>query len=454
VNDCLVDDAEPTIRYYRSPLKDLADYSDPDLFDALTFDATLATYHTPKKRIPLFRSALQAATEILKQRFLSGVLAADLVPQRAWLIDQLLYRAWTHLETLPSHDVALVAVGGYGRGELHPGSDIDLLILVGTHDRDSFYNEIERFIVCLWDIGLEVGHSVRSLEECVSEATNDVTVATNLMEARLIAGPKPLFEALKVCTGPEQVWPSDRFFFAKRREQRARHAKFDDTAYNLEPNVKGSPGGLRDIQMIGWVAKRHFGAKTLHGLVDHEFLTEAEYDRLIAGQNFLWQVRFGLHSLTGRKEDRLLFDYQKTLATQFGFHDNEHSLAVEKFMQRYYRVVNELSRLNEMLLQLFEEVIEHPARQAAPVPLNTRFQVHNDFIEVVDDKVFRDYPLGPRPLSSHRRGVSQGPSESCPVHGLASPTPRYHPRTEADESIWCAWRLSAGIWPSGGTDAV
>jgi [protein-PII] uridylyltransferase len=132
--------------------------------------------------------------------------------------------------------------------------------------------------------------------------------------------------------GPSNIWPSPRFFQAKLLEQTARHHKYHDTAYNLEPNIKEGPGGLRDIQIIAWVAKRHFGDKDLDELVEHGFLTLTEYQALAEGQEFLWRIRFALHSMTGRREDRLLFDYQRTLAEQFGYRDGGPSLAVEQFM--------------------------------------------------------------------------------------------------------------------------
>ena len=191
---------------------------------------------------------------------------------------------------------------------------------------------------------------MRGVKDCVRESKKDITVATNLMEARLIVGDAGLFERMRQATSAGKCWPSRKFFEAKWAEQRARHHKFHDTAYNLEPNVKEGPGGLRDIQMIGWVAKRHFGTDTLHELVSHGFLTESEYESLTQGQGFLWQVRFALHILTGRREDRLLFDYQRTLAKKFGYSDDDANLAVEKFMKRYYRTIMDLSRLNEMLL--------------------------------------------------------------------------------------------------------
>ncbi len=188
----------------------------------------------------------------------------------------------------------------------------------------------------------------------------------------------------------DRLWTSQDFFEAKVKEQIERHHRYFDTAYNLEPNVKSSPGGLRDIQTIGWVAKRHFGTDTLDELVAHGFLTREELRKLKAGQSFLWKVRFGLHVLTGRREDRLLFDYQIKLAKLFGYEDASFTLAVEQLMQKYYRTVMDISLLNEMLLQLFREAIL--TQSGAPEPINARFQIRNDYLEVTHAEVFARYP--------------------------------------------------------------
>ncbi|HET9331843.1 MAG TPA: [protein-PII] uridylyltransferase, partial [Steroidobacteraceae bacterium] len=176
----------------------------------------------------------------------------------------------------------------------------------------------------------------------------------------------------------------------KVREQTERHLKANDTAYNLEPNVKTGPGGLRDIQTIAWVAKRHFGADTLDGLATHGFLAPGELRRLKQSQAFLWKVRFGLHILTGRHEDRLLFDHQIRLAQSFGYEDASYTLAVEQFMQRYYRTVMDVSLLNELLLELFREAIL--SESEPPRPLNARFQVRNGSLEAVSEEVFTRTP--------------------------------------------------------------
>lgn len=345
------------------------------------------------KLIPLYKSILAQARDILQSRYETNYPADQMVRDHAKTVDELLIRAWHFFIGSDEEKIALVAVGGYGRGELHPASDIDLLILLKGNHHQQYAGAIQDFLTFLWDIGLEVGQSVRSVKECVVEAKQDITVATNLMEARLLCGQKKLYIKLQAKVGPRKIWRSGKFFQAKLTEQIARHARFGDTAYNLEPNIKENPGGLRDIQVIGWVAKRHFGATTLHDLVDHGFLTETELQSLVDSQNFLWRIRIGLHLLTGRREDRLLFDHQRTLAKQFGYTDDERRLGVEKFMKEYYRTVLELNRLNEMLLQLFDEVILSNRERIKITVINKRFQARNGFLEASQPKVFEYYPF-------------------------------------------------------------
>ena len=345
----------------------------------------------PSDAIGAFKSVIEAASADLKARFEADEPVEDLVRARARLIDLVLTKAWSLHLGVHTRDLALLAVGGYGRGELHPCSDIDVMALLPKGVDTPWESSLERFLTFLWDIGLEVGHSTRTIDECQTESLADISVATTLLEARLLDGPEGLFLAMKRALAPDRVWSAAQFYEAKVREQQLRHQRFYDTAYNLEPNVKASPGGLRDIQTIAWVAKRHFGAETLDELVKHGFLTEAELRKLKTAQAFLWKVRFALHVLTGRREDRLLFDHQIRIARQFGYEDATYTLAVEQLMQRYYRTAMDISLLNEMLLQLFSEAILNPI-PTVPTPINARFQTRNDYLEVTSEDVFTRQP--------------------------------------------------------------
>ncbi len=359
-------------------------------FGTEALDTELATNSSS---LPAFKQFLENSQATLKSKFELGLGAPTLIAARSWLVDQVLTRTWDRIMGTDAETAAFIAVGGYGRGELMPGSDIDLMVLLPEIQGEHLNSKLESLLVFLWDIGLEVGHSVRTVNDCIEQSLADITVITNLMEARLLAGDEALFREMRVSVAPDRIWNSTDFFKEKHAEQIRRYHKYHDTAYNLEPNVKESPGGLRDIQMIAWVTNRHFGSGLLEDLVSHDFLTEDEYHTLVEGRNLLWEIRFALHALTGRGEDRLLFDYQRTLAEQFGFRDQEDRLGVEAFMKQYYRTVMELSRLNEMLLQLFQEKILFAEGSGESVRINKRFQAKNGYLDVADDNVFQNYPF-------------------------------------------------------------
>ena len=363
---------------------------DSELFDRSQFQAELALKASP---IAAFKKVIRKAREVLDARFLAGQDIRSLIEGRAWFVDQILRAAWGRFDWSNEAQIALVAVGGYGRGELHPYSDIDLLILLDNNDQEIFRDAIERFLTLLWDIGLEVGQSVRSVQECAEEARADLTVITNLMESRTIAGPERLRQNMLKVTSPSEMWPSKEFFLAKRNEQATRHSKYNNTEYNLEPNVKGSPGGLRDIQTILWIARRQFGSLNLSAILDQGFLTEGEYSLLVSGQEFIWRVRYGLHMLAARAEDRLLFDHQRSLAALLGYEDSDAKLAIERFMQKYYRVVMSISELSDLVGQHFAEVILWEGDSGDAVPLNSRFLVRDGYLEVAGDSVFKRRPF-------------------------------------------------------------
>jgi [protein-PII] uridylyltransferase len=338
-----------------------------------------------------FRAELVEGDRELARRFHADEPVERLVRDRALLVDGLVIRAWRLHAGEAAGSAALVAVGGYGRGELLPCSDVDVMILLPKGANTDWTAPLERFLAFLWDIGLETGHSVRTIDDCQQEALADLSVATTLFEARLLAGPAALFDAMHRALAPDRLWSSRDFFDAKLREQAARHHRFHDTAYNLEPNVKQGPGGLRDIQTIAWVAKRHFGVETLEALTAKGFLAPRECAQLESAQGWLWRVRFALHLASGRREDRLLFDHQIRLAREFGYEDATYTLAVEQFMQRYYRTAMLVSWLNELLLQQFREEILAD-RDAPALPLSPHFQERDECLEAVADDVFARHP--------------------------------------------------------------
>lgn len=364
-----------------------------ELLDPEQLGASAANCQSSAELIPLLRGAITHASAILDERYKQNLSITDIVHGRASVIDQVLKIVWNHQQWPDQSSIALIAVGGYGRGELLPHSDIDLLILT-RKERHTVYKEaISGFLTLCWDIGLEIGQSVRSVKQCQQEAANDITVVTALMESRTIIGAPDLHEMMMAATSRKKVWPIKKFVRAKLDEQIARHAKYHDVDYALEPNVKTSPGGLRDIQTIAWVTKRHLGAESFRDLVELGFLKPSEEAMINKGQQFLWKLRYGLHYLEGRAEDRLLFDKQRELARLFGYEDDEKSLGVEKLMKQYYRAVANLRALNDVLLQHLDEAILRADEKERIEPLNNRFQINNGYIEVVDNDVFKRCPF-------------------------------------------------------------
>ncbi len=337
------------------------------------------------------RQALKQSQQHLKQQFDQGVPVADLVYQRAAFVDEILQQIWQQFidDKTP---VSLVAVGGYGRGELHPYSDVDLLILLDESVSDAPPASLSDFLTQLWDIGLEIGHSVRTIQECRQQAEEDITIATNLLEARFLCGDETLFDSLEQLTVDNKTWDTRRFFELKRQEQFERHQKYNDSANNLEPNLKESPGGLRDIQVVTWVAQQHFDVRNLEGLRQKGFLANSEFETLQQAQDFLWTIRFALHQIAGRKQEKLMIDHQRELAKQLGYADNESRLAVEQFMKDYYRCARSVSQMNSLLLQLFEETIILADEARDIKIINRRFQSHNGYLETINPGIFAYYP--------------------------------------------------------------
>ncbi|KTC65977.1 Cytosine/adenosine deaminase (plasmid) [Legionella adelaidensis] len=314
-----------------------------------------------------------------------------LIQELSDFTDSILIEIGTHHHLFSSLDFCFLALGSYGRRELSLYSDIDLLILHEEEITSEKLEALERFIQDCWGLGLEIGHQITTVSACSQLAAQDLSVISNILDVRFLFGNKQLMEALIYATHTSQMWPSDNFYFAKHQEQIQRYKKYGETAYNLEPNIKNGPGGLRDIHTILAVAKRHFAIQTLEAGIECGFLTEKEYQELLNCQQFLWRIRFALHLIAQKREDRLLFDYQVQLANLFGYEDNDHSLAIEQFMKDYFKIIKRNRELNEILLQWFEEVIILPPHQPL-LPLDEYFHQCNNYIEVKNNHVFSRYP--------------------------------------------------------------
>ncbi len=303
-------------------------------------------------RVAAWRDGLLNARKQLFQTYLARPAAKALLGGLSRLSDQTLKEIWAAHE-LPAH-ATLVAVGGYGRGELYPQSDVDVLILFDDDLSEAERARFEPLIALLWDVGLPIGHSVRSLSECLAESAQDITIQTNMLESRWLAGDRALLRRMQDALN-EQIDPAV-FFQAKFLEQKVRHGRHTDVALLLEPNLKESPGGLRDVQTLIWVARAAHLADNLHGLARAGLLGSAEARTASAELNLLEHLRIRLHLYANRREDRLLFEFQERIAQGMGVTQATNSSgdslrrASERLMQRYYRAARHIRLVNELVM--------------------------------------------------------------------------------------------------------
>ena len=298
-------------------------------------------------QVGTWRNALAEGRRLLKAAFLEKPDPAKALDRQRVLVDEVLKTIWS--ETGQSDELALIAVGGYGRGTLYPYSDVDVLVLLPDQASDAARARVEELVGVLWDIGLEIGHSVRTIAGCSDEAGRDVTVQTTLLESRLVAGNRKLYSRFDKTI--EEGLDIPYFVEAKLLEQQQRHTRFNDTAYNLEPNLKESPGGLRDLQNILWIARAAKLGHSWGDLTKQRILTREEARQLQRHGSTLAELRVRLHYLASRREDRLLFDYQSALAQEYGHSDTPARRASEQLMQRFYSTAKQVQLLNTIVLQ-------------------------------------------------------------------------------------------------------
>ena len=386
-------------------------------------------------RLSAWRIRIQAHEKQIRGWFEQGKKSAEeLLKLRADLLDALLGEAWRLHAGGALRGAALLAVGGYGRAEMYPASDVDVLVLLPQGYSRGARAEVGEFLAFLWDAGLVLGHGARTVAESRDRARADITIMTALMEARLVTGSRRLFEQLLKAINARSVWPAGQFFRTKVSEQSERRREHGDTASNLEPDVKNGPGGLRDLHTVNWITLRRFGKASLDTLLEHGLISREKLRELRTARDFLSKVRFALHLHAGRMEDRLLFDHQKQLAAAFGYHDRTDNRAVEQFMQSYYRTTRSVSLLSEIATRRLGELIV-PARGGAR-RLNARFVLRNGYLHPRRPDLFEASPraiLEPfllRQQQADIRGFSAGLVES-----LIESAPRIDDRFRANPRI-------------------
>ena len=347
--------------------------------------ATVLHAAAPTAPAPGTRAWIRARREELRARYLRRPDPAANLAANAAAVDEMLQRLWREHVADPS--LALVGVGGYGRGALFPHSDVDVLVLLP--DGRTPDESVERFIGSLWDTELEPGHSVRTVSQCVDEAAKDVSVDTSLLEARLVAGDARLLEALESQLRARRN--VREFFEAKFREQKARHERFQEAAYNLEPNIKESPGGLRDLQMVIWLARAAGLGRSWKALSDEDLITGREAAAIVAHERVLQDLRIRLHYLAGRREDRLVFDHQIEIAGQLKLKGRGTMAPSDLLMRRYYLAAKAIWRFNQILLSnLFARIAPESERKVRK--LDEDFVVDNKTLEPRDERLFEKRP--------------------------------------------------------------
>ncbi len=339
----------------------------------------------------LLKNTVKEFKATLCQEFGQKTNITAITRKLAVFIDTLLIQLFVKNKLDQGDNFCLLALGSYGRRELQLHSDIDLLLLHTAKISKSQLQRAQNFIQDCWDVGIEVSHQITTVHACAELASTDLSVISSIMDMFLLCGRGALMEELIYKTHPLHMWPSHDYFFAKQQEQKNRYAKYGETAYNLEPNVKHGPGGLRDLQLLLSISKRHFNIKKLADGISYGFITDKEYEELVYCQHFLWRARFALHMLAEKPEERLSFDYQVKLAQFFGYKDAPHSLAIEQFMKDYFKVIKRNRELTEMLLQWFDETIVHHQKQKI-IHLDNEFQLANSYIEVRHSLVFTQHP--------------------------------------------------------------
>ena len=337
------------------------------------------------------KNILENLDQYLASKNPNTAFVTKLISYRSTIFDMLLSLIWK--ESFGSAPLSLIAVGGYGRGKLHPHSDLDILILADSPEINKYERNIESFVTCLWDLNIKLGHSVRSTQDCINLALEDVTIATNLLESRHLAG------SLKSCKNLNRelfktTFKNTKSFFQKKlHEQQLRYKRHGNTEYSLEPNIKEAPGGLRDIQLVDWISIHYFKTNDRQKLLSSNVLSESDLRLLSDNENFLWRVRFHLHVISGRPDERLLFDHQSRIAKMFGFKDGGKRLAVEKFMQKYYQTVSSTRELTDIILKWFSEKISLKEKvNTRIVKYNDRFLVEDGFLTTADSKIFENFP--------------------------------------------------------------
>jgi [protein-PII] uridylyltransferase len=368
--------------------------------------ADLAEAERRRRVVAVLKDGFAAGVAEVRRRFEAGAPGSLAVRAQCHLVDQLVRVVHDHVfqhlypmaNPTDAERLALVAVGGYGRGELAPHSDVDLLFLLPYKLTPHGEQVVEAMLYLLWDLGFKVGHATRSVDDCLRQARADMTICTNLLEMRFLWGDQPLFLELKQRYRSEvQDGTGPRFIEAKLAERDERHKRLGDSRYALEPNIKDGKGGLRDLHTLFWITKYLYDVDDVAKLVERGVFTRGEVRRFEKAQNFLWTLRCHLHYLAGRPEERLTFDLQGAIAPRLGYTDHGRTLAVERFMKHYFLVAKDVGNLTRIFCAALEAEHKRPSRFRLPRLGRRRrlagFRIEGERLSVESPKVFAERPV-------------------------------------------------------------
>jgi [protein-PII] uridylyltransferase len=373
---------------------------------AATTAADLPAEQMRARVLAVLKNAVTEGDDELRRRFDDGMSGTDLVCARCYLVDQIVRLAYEHVteQLYPSGNpsegerLALVAVGGYGRGELAPHSDVDLLFLLSYKMTPRSEQVTEAVLYLLWDIGFKVGQAVRSVDDCIRHAKADTTICTSLLERRFLCGDEALFQELSErFMKAVQAGTGVKFIEAKLAERDRRHARLGGSRYVLEPNIKDGKGGLRDLHTLYWIGKYLYRVAEVSELVPQGVLTRREVARFEKAENYLWTLRCQLHYLSGRAEERLTYDLQKRAAPRMGYKAHAGTQDVERLMKHYFLIAKDVGTLTRIFCAALEA--EHKRRPRLSLAVLARrrriagFPLERDRLTVHDAKIFEDTPL-------------------------------------------------------------
>lgn len=346
------------------------------------------------------KTNLAAFNEKQKAAFLTADVL-ELIAERSRFYDQLLAELWQAFGLTEQSELALIAVGGYGREEMFPLSDLDVLVLSEMPLEEATQRKLNALFNLLWDSKLQLGTAIRTFDECIEIGKAEISVATNMLEGRFLLGNKALWLKLKEAIYQPDFWGIEDFFNAKMAEKNQRYARYHNTSYNLEPDLKHSPGGLRDLNLLSWIMLRQYGVYSFLDLLNKDLLYPEEYAEIIAAQAVLFRMRFALHLQLKRYDNRLRFDRQLRLSEFLGY-QGDGNQAVEKMMRDYFQATKSISQLSQLLLNSFEQ--SHFAdlqKNQQKQPLDSHFYQQNQTLFIEDRRIFRTTPSAMLDLFFH-----------------------------------------------------